>query len=62
MYAPGASRRRAMLFLAADLTRRCVSPRLYFRLFPLFYALYFRSVLSFDISITCPVFGRSDVL
>jgi hypothetical protein len=36
MCAPGASRRRAIVFVGVDMTRRCVSTRLYFHLFPLF--------------------------
>jgi hypothetical protein len=39
------------------MTRRCVSARLYFRLFPLFRALFFPLAFSFAISMTFPVFG-----
>jgi hypothetical protein len=48
------------LFLwGVDMTRRRVIARLYFRLFPLFCALFFSSAFSFVISMAFPVFGAS---
>ena len=46
-----------LLLCRVDMIRRCVSARLYFRLFPLFCALFFPLAFSFAISITFPVFG-----
>jgi hypothetical protein len=41
------------------MTRRCLSARLYFRLFPLFCALLFPLAFSLAISMTFPAFGAS---
>jgi hypothetical protein len=62
MYAPGASRRRAIVFYGCRYDQAIVSTRLYFRLFPLFCALFFPLAFSFAISMTFPVFGAPDAL
>src|ERR1051326_9506072 len=56
-YAPAPLGGGRLFLWGADMTRRCVSARLYFRLFPLFCALFFPLAFSFAISITFPVFG-----
>jgi hypothetical protein len=50
------------VFVGVDMPRRRVSAALYFRLFPLFCALFFQSPFSFVISMTFPVFGAPDAL
>jgi hypothetical protein len=63
---PAPSRRRAIAFVGVDMTRRWVSTRLYFGLFPLFcalfFVLFFSLAFSFAISMTFPVFGAPDAL
>jgi hypothetical protein len=51
-----------LFFAGVDMTRRCVSLRLYFRLFLLFCALFFPLAFSFAISMAFPVFGEPDAL
>jgi hypothetical protein len=61
-YAPAPLGGGRLFLWGADMTRRCVSTRLYFRLFPLFCALFFPLAFSFAISMTFPVFGAPDAL
>jgi hypothetical protein len=53
-------------FCGLDMTRRCVSTRLYFGLFPLFcalfFVLFFPLAFSFAISMTFPVFRAPGAL
>jgi hypothetical protein len=51
-----------LFFVGVDMPRRCVSPRLYLRLFLLFCALFFPLAFSFAISMAFPVFGEPAAL
>jgi hypothetical protein len=55
-----------LFFVGLDMTRRRVSTRLYFGLFPLFcalfFVLFFPLAFSFAISMTFPVFGAPGAL